>query len=244
MNVESLSDNPEIQHRLQAMKDGETVMCDIHTYDVKDRHTINGIVKDILFLDLTDTKNKNALNNNLTYLLYQKIIPKLKINNKYFLRGYYNGRKSTPSLDRLFTEELFTIIQELNIEESRNCLFLGYFHNYIGDETNLFHSEFAIPRKYIIKGNILGFFTTKYKATRTIMTNKGYEYFSGDPIDDTADYHVLNGAGKSTFSRKPIFLRSLRSRKRNYKPKLRKMFNLGVNTRRAKRPKVRLIRKD
>jgi hypothetical protein len=74
--------------------------------------------------------------------------------------GYYEGyRNSEHYIDKFFTYELFSIIDDLKIESNMNCIFMGYFHsNVLTAELNknefepsgYLPAEFAIPYKRAI----------------------------------------------------------------------------------------------
>ena len=74
--------------------------------------------------------------------------------------GYYEGyRNSEHYIDKFFTYELFSIIDELEIESNMDCIFMGYFHSnvltaeLIGNElhpSGYLPAEFAIPYKRAI----------------------------------------------------------------------------------------------
>ena len=132
--------------------DEENITCEKNQYKIVDN-------KNIMFLNLNDKQKEKRLNNELIESINNKILSKPEylytVDPQLFRSAYQNGRFSTYQMDRIFTIELFKIVEELNIERELNCIFMGYYHNdtYKIDPTKMkeYRLPDIIPAEYTIR---------------------------------------------------------------------------------------------
>ena len=103
--------------------------------------------------------------------------------------GYFEGyRNSEHNIDKFFTYELFSIIEDLAIESNMDCIFMGYFHSNVltaelnGNEldpSGYLPAEFAIPYKRAINKHCmdhLGLVGEALNIVTKSKTNKKRKY--------------------------------------------------------------------
>jgi hypothetical protein len=181
-------------HFKEPFRDKPPSPCESYRYQPHDESSYRG--KRLLFLDLTgkksDSDNSYKMDTYLVSMIYDNIMKKyedqmwedegkkllcvdhpcdnifseLEIRSAY---GSYGGiRISELYIDRFFTLELFHIIEELGVEKTLNCVFMGYFHGKVDagtfheDKKKVFHDgymppEFSIPYRSAIVKNYIGF---------------------------------------------------------------------------------------